>query len=79
VAVDYDGTLYAGNTNFLYYAINPDGTLKWTYETGSNSWSQAGFGKDGTIFWGSLDTYLRAVDPAGRQLWKRMTLGFVAA
>jgi outer membrane protein assembly factor BamB len=79
VAVGYDGTLYAGNTNFLYYAINPDGTLKWTYETGSNSWSQAGFGNDGTIFWGSLDTYLRAVDPAGNQLWKRMTLGFVAA
>ncbi len=45
VAVGYDGTLYAGNTNFLYYAINPDGTLKWTYETGSNSWSQAGFGE----------------------------------
>jgi outer membrane protein assembly factor BamB len=79
VAVGYDGTLYAGNTNFLYYAINPDGTLKWTYETGSNSWSQAGFADDGTIFWGSLDTYLRAVDPAGRQLWKKMTLGFVAA
>ncbi|HVM72583.1 MAG TPA: PQQ-binding-like beta-propeller repeat protein [Anaerolineales bacterium] len=79
VAVGYDGTLYAGNTNFLYYAINPDGTLKWTYETGANSWSQAGFGNDGTIFWGSLDTYLRAVDPAGRQLWKKMTLGFVAA
>jgi outer membrane protein assembly factor BamB len=79
VAVGYDGTLYAGNTNFLYYAINPDGTLKWTYETGSNSWSQAGFGNDGTIFWGSLDTYMRAVDSAGRQLWKKMTLGFVAA
>jgi outer membrane protein assembly factor BamB len=79
MAVGYDGTLYAGNTNFLYYAINPDGTLKWTYETGSNSWSQAGFANDGTIFWGSLDTYLRAVDPAGRQLWKRLTLGFVAA
>ena len=79
VAVGYDGTLYAGNTNFLYYAINPDGTLKWTYETGANSWSQAGFGNDGTIFWGSLDTYLRAVDPAGQQLWKRMTLGFVAS
>ncbi len=79
VAVGYDGTLYAGNTNFLYYAINPDGTLKWTYETGANSWSQAGFGEDGTIFWGSLDTYIRAVDAAGRQLWKKMTLGFVAA
>ncbi|HTX92177.1 MAG TPA: PQQ-binding-like beta-propeller repeat protein [Anaerolineales bacterium] len=79
VAVGYDGTLYSGNTNFLYYAINPDGTLKWTYATGSNNWSQAAFGSDGTIFWGSNDTYLRGVDPGGRQLWKKMTLGFVAA
>ena len=79
VAVGYDGTLYSGNTNFLYYAINPDGTLKWTYATGANNWSQAAFGSDGSIFWGSLDTYLRGVDPAGQQLWKRMTLGFVAA
>ena len=35
VAVGYDGTYYSGNTNFLYYAINPDGTLKWTYPTTS--------------------------------------------
>jgi len=28
VAIAPDGTLYAGNTNFNYYAINPDGTEK---------------------------------------------------
>ena len=79
VGVGYDGTLYAGNTNFLYYAVNPDGTLKWTYPTSSNNWSLGAFGDDGTIFWGSNDTYLRGVDPAGRQIWKDRTLGFVAA
>ena len=79
VAVGYDGTLYAGNTNFLYYAINPDGTLKWTYPTTSNNWSQAAFADDGTIFWGSNDTYVRAVAPDGTELWKDMTLGFIAA
>jgi len=79
VAVGYDGTFYAGNTNFLYYAINPDGTLKWTYETGSNNWSQAAFSDDGVIFWGSNDTYIRAVSPDGKQLWQDMTLGFIAA
>lgn len=79
VAVGPDGTLYAGNTNFLYYAINPDGTLKWTYETGSNNWSQAAFGADGSIFWGSNDTYVRGVAPNGVEKWNRMTLGFIAA
>jgi outer membrane protein assembly factor BamB len=79
VAVGYDGTLYSGNTNFLYYAINPDGTLKWTYPTTSNNWSQAAFADDGTIFWGSNDTYIRAVAPDGKEIWKDMTLGFIAA
>lgn len=79
VAIGPDGTLYSGNTNFLYYAINPDGTLKWTYETAANDWSQAAFGADGSIFWGSLDTYIRGVSPQGKELWKDRTLGFVAA
>jgi outer membrane protein assembly factor BamB len=79
VAVGPDGTLYAGNTNFNYYAINPDGTLKWTYETASNNWSQAAFGADGTIYWGSLDTYIRGVKPDGKELWRTRTLGFIAA
>jgi len=79
VAVGPDGTLYAGNTNFNYYAVNPDGTLKWTYETASNNWSQAAFAADGTIYWGSLDTYIRSVSPEGKELWRTRTLGFIAA
>jgi outer membrane protein assembly factor BamB len=79
VALGYDGTLYAGNTNFNYYAVNPDGTLKWTYETGANNWSLAAFADDGTLFWASLDTKVRAVRPDGKEKWTRRTLGFVAA
>ena len=79
VAIGPDGTIYAGNTNFNYYAIAPDGRLKWTYRTGANNWSQAAFGDDGTIFWGSNDTFVRGVTPAGREKWRRRTLGFIAA
>ncbi len=79
VAVGFDGTLYAGNTNFNYYAITPAGQKRWVYPTGSNSWSMAAFGADGTIFWGSNDTFVHAVDPHGRRRWKRRTLGFIAA
>jgi outer membrane protein assembly factor BamB len=79
VAVGPDGTLYAGNTNFNYYAIHPDGSLKWVYSTTSNNWSQAAFDSDGSIFWGSVDTFIRGVSPSGNELWKDRTLGFVAA
>lgn len=79
VAIGYDGTLYAGNTNFNYYAINPDGSLRWTYPTGSNAWSIAGIGDDGTLYWGSNDTFVHAVRPDGQGLWTKRTLGFIAA
>jgi outer membrane protein assembly factor BamB len=79
VAVGHDGALYAGNTNFNYYALDPDGGLRWTYETGANAWSMAGIGDDGTIYWASLDTAVRAVRPDGIEKWRKRTLGFVAA
>jgi outer membrane protein assembly factor BamB len=79
VAIGPDGTLYAGNTNFNYYAVNPDGTLKWTFSTTSNNWSQSAFAADGTIYWGSLDTFIHAVAPDGLEMWSKRTLGFVAA
>ena len=41
VTIGPDGTIYAGNTNFNYYAITPDCRLKWTYGTGANAWSAA--------------------------------------
>ncbi len=79
IAIGYDGTYYAGNTNFNYYAINPDGSLRWTYETSSNNWSIAGLGDDGTLFWASNDTFVRAVRPDGIEQWTKRTLGFIAA
>lgn len=79
VAIGFDGTIYAGNTNFNYYAISPDGKLRWTYPTGSNNWSVAAFADDGTIFWGSNDGLVHAVAPDGRSKWTKRTLGFIAA
>jgi outer membrane protein assembly factor BamB len=79
VTIGPDGTIYAGNTNFNYYAISPDGRLKWTYETGANAWSAAAFSADGMIYWGSCDTFFHAVTTDGKGKWKRRTLGFIAA
>jgi outer membrane protein assembly factor BamB len=79
VGIGPDGTLYAGNTNFNYYAIRPDGSLKWTYATGANAWSLAAIGRDGALYWGSNDTFVRRVEGDGRERWRRRTLGFIAA
>jgi hypothetical protein len=79
VAVGYDGRLYAGNTNFNYYAITPQGELKWVYPTRSNNWSNAALGADGTLYWGSNDTWVRAVGPDGIEKWRKRTLGFISA
>lgn len=79
VAIGHDGTLYAGNTNFNYYAITVDGALKWTYPTAANAWSIAAIADDGVIVWGSNDTFVHAVRPDGQGLWTKRTLGFIAA
>lgn len=79
VAIGYDGAVYAGNTNWNYYAINPDGKLRWNYAAGNNCWSMAAFGKDGSIYWGALDGKVRRVAPDGQELWSKYTWGPIAA
>ena len=71
-AIGADGTIYIGSEdNDNFHAINPDGTLKWTY-TGlsDNVYSSASIGSDGTIYVGSKDDNLHAINPDGSQKWK---------
>ncbi|WP_242156264.1 PQQ-binding-like beta-propeller repeat protein [Aestuariivivens sediminis] len=71
-AIADDGTIYIGSEdNNNFHAINPDGTLKWTY-TGisDNVYSSASIGSDGTIYVGSKDNHLHAINPDGTQKWK---------
>lgn len=71
-AIADDGTIYIGSEdNGNFHAINPDGTLKWTY-TGitDNVYSSAAIGSDGTIYVGSKDNNLHAINPNGTQKWK---------
>lgn len=42
-------------------SLNPDGSLKWKYETGDTVESSPAIGLDGTIYVGSLDHYLYAI------------------
>ena len=79
VQIGFDGVIYAGNTNWNYYALNPDGTLRWTLATGNNNWSVAALADDGSLYWGSCDTNVHATGADGRPKWHKRTLGFVAS
>ena len=67
-----DGTLYMGTANGLY-AINSDGTLKWTFvgELAQIN-STPAIGDDGTIYVG-IGGFLYAVAPDGTEKWRQAT------
>lgn len=68
--IDKDGTIYVGSANKRFYALNPDGTEKWSKLLGELVDSAALIAEDGTIHVGSGDGFLYAFDPAGKELWK---------
>ena len=49
-----DGTIYFGS-DWVLFALNPDGTEKWRYKTGGLIWSAPAVAEDGTIYDGSWD------------------------
>ncbi|MGC2763169.1 MAG: PQQ-binding-like beta-propeller repeat protein, partial [Candidatus Binatus sp.] len=68
-AIGSDSTIYFGSSDNNLYAINPNGTLKWTFATGDVILSSPATGADGTIYVGSLDGYLYAVNANGTLKW----------
>lgn len=71
-AIGEDGTIYAANsTDGNLYAINKDGSLKWTIPT--DRLFCPAIGEDGTIYGGK--GYLSAITPDGTQKWKCLIRG----
>ncbi len=83
-AIGSDGTIYVGSNDFKFYAINPDGSKKWAFEAaaGIPPWKIISFsldgngvkssptiGSDGTIYVGSDDSYLYAINADGSKKW----------
>ena len=68
-AIGADGTIYVGSWDTKLYAINPNGTLKWSYTTGERIDSSPAIGADGTIYVGSWDQNLYAINPNGTLKW----------
>ncbi|MEF8847384.1 MAG: PQQ-binding-like beta-propeller repeat protein, partial [Candidatus Paceibacterota bacterium] len=46
------------------------GTLKWKYKTGDSVYSSPAISSDGTIYVGSHDDHLYAINPDGTLKWK---------
>ena len=81
-----DGTIYFGtlggfNHGGYIVAVNPNGTMKWCYETGDNIntgiTSDPAIGDDGTIYIGSGDTYFYAINPNGTLKWRFKTGDYI--
>ena len=70
--IDAYGTIYVGASNGYFYAINPDGSIKWKYntvETVLSGLAGANIGLDGTIYF-STNTTLFALNRDGILQWK---------
>lgn len=91
-AIGADGTIYFGTDQYgaagrepvpsvdNFWAVNPDGTLKWIFQTEDGVESSPAIGPDGTIYFGSYDSYLYALADEGdhaRLKWKFKTEGAI--
>lgn len=79
VAIAGDGTLYVGSNDNRVYSYNPDGTLRWFYETGGDVLAAPVIGNDGTIYMGSLDNTFYALNPDGTLRWRYTTTNDIRA
>jgi outer membrane protein assembly factor BamB len=74
-----DGTIYALGGGGQLAAIGPDGSVKWTAQTGPATYVSPALGRDGTVYTASLDGNLYAVAPptgGGKEGSTRWTFDF---
>lgn len=74
-AIGDDGTIYVGTGIFMMttsgslWAVNPDGTVKWSYPLDYNAYSPV-IGPDGTIYIEDSWNNAYAVTPSGTLKWR---------
>ena len=60
-AIGSDGTIYVGSYDINLYAINPDGSKKWEFDTLAGVVTSPAIGSDGTIYVGTRNKNLYAI------------------
>jgi outer membrane protein assembly factor BamB len=81
-SIGLDGTIYFGSYDKNLYAVAPNGTKLWSFETdGSIEQSSPAIAADGTIYIGcrAFDYTLYAINSNGTEKWKVYTGGFVSS
>ena len=72
-SIGEDGTIYFGSNDNFFYALNPDGTLKWEFFLEGTDTAEiqgaSAIGEDGTIFFGAKNGRLYSLDPDGTLNW----------
>ncbi|MEK7729281.1 MAG: choice-of-anchor D domain-containing protein, partial [candidate division KSB1 bacterium] len=63
-----DGTVYVGSHEGSFFAINPNGSLKWRAKLGGYVGTAANIGKDGNLYLACDDAELYVFNPAGSLL-----------
>jgi len=81
-AIGPDGTIYIGANNSNFYAISPDGQMRWLYEAErevAGIWSTAAMSSDGsTVYFGANKGGIYALDTAsGKERWRFNIYGSV--
>lgn len=66
-----DGTLYQATFDGTLLAINPQGVIRWKFDTGTDTdiESSPAIADDGTIYFGSRNRKFYAVTPEGKLKW----------
>jgi len=78
-AIGPDGTIYVTSRDAYAYALRPDGTKLWDFDTFSSILSSPALAADGTIYFGSHDNQFYAVNADGSLQWSFAAEDFVPA
>jgi outer membrane protein assembly factor BamB len=75
-AIGADGTLYFGSSDYCFYAVLPNGELRWRFEADNVFVSAPAIGPDGTVYAPDWNGYLYAFAPDGGIRWQACTTGY---
>ncbi|MFH6770062.1 PQQ-binding-like beta-propeller repeat protein [Gaetbulibacter aquiaggeris] len=79
-SIDANGNIYIGSYDDNLYSFNPDGSLRFQFDTGSNPrYNGAVFAQDGTIYISSQSDRLFALNPDGTEKWSFLSGGDINA
>ena len=74
-----DGTVYFGSWDKNFYALAPDGMLKWKFATGGEITASPALGADDAVYFSSTDGNLYALNTDGTSRWQQHTGGSTSA